>query len=628
MKTIRNIVAILMVVVAIGCNKFMDVVPDNVATIDHAFAMRNTAERYLFTLYSIMPRHGDGVGNATMLADELWGVYPYNSNEAWLIARGEQNVVSPIQDYWNGSRGGRNLFIGMRECNIFLENVDKVPDIEPHELARWTAEAKFLKAYFLYWLVNRYGPVPIMRENIPIDANLEEVRVVREPIDDVFAYIVELMDEAIPDLPEVIANEATEMGRLTKVAAMAMKANVLVTAASPLFNGNTDYAQFVNANGVPYFNQSYSAEKWRVAAEAAKAAIDLSHANGYELYTAATGGLGRVTLSDTTTIQLSIRGSVTDRWNSELLWGDPNNVLSQVTYTPRSWDPANGHYGISGRYGVPLKMVEMFYTDNGVPIDEDKEWDYAGRRELAVGGASDRYNIKEGYTTVKSHFNRENRFYASIGFDGGIWFGQGRYDDNDPFYLMGKAGQAAGVIDRQYHSPTGYWPKKMVHYQNVITASGYTENWYPWPVMRLADLYLLYAEALNEVSGPSADIYEYVNRVRERGGLPTVEDAWSNYSTKPEKHLSKDGLREIIHRERTIELMFESKRYWDVRRWKTAVDELSGNIVGWNLLQKDADAYYRERVLFVQDFLPRDYLWPLSEHSLIVNRNLDQAPGW
>src|SRR5690606_35199879 len=223
-----------------------------VATLDQAFAMRNTAERYLFTLYSVMPRHGDGGGNATMLGDELWGVYPYNTNEAWLIARGEQNVVSPIQDYWNGARGGRNLFICMRECNIFLENVGKVPDIEPHELVRWTAEAKFLKAYYLYWLVNLYGPVPIMRENLAIDAGLEEVRVSRESVDEVFAYIVELMDEAILGLPDFIANEATELGRLTKAAAMSIKAKVLVTAASPLFNGNTDYAQFVDRNGEPY----------------------------------------------------------------------------------------------------------------------------------------------------------------------------------------------------------------------------------------------------------------------------------------------------------------------------------------------------------------------------------------
>jgi hypothetical protein len=612
-----------------SCDDFMDIVPDNVATLDQAFSMRNTTERYLFTLYSMMPRHGANDQNGFMLSDELWGVYPYNTNVAWRIARGEQNVVSPIQDYWNGGNGGRRLFITIRDCNVFLENVVKVPDIEEMELVRWSAEAKFIKAYCLYWIFEKYGPIPIMRENLPIDAGVEEVKVRREPVDDVISYIVDLMDEAIPGLPDVIESEATELGRLTKVAAMAIKARVLVTAASPLFNGNTDYAHFVDYHGNPYFNQEYSEEKWRIAAEAAKEAIDFAHENGHELYYAETGRLGQVKLSDTTIIQLGIRGSITERWNCELLWGDPNNRLAQVVYTPRSWDPQISLYGLSGRYGPPLKMIEQFYTDNGVPLDEDREWDYRGRYELAVAEHSDRYNIMEGYTTAKLHFKRENRFYASIGFDGGVWYGQGRFNDNDPFYLMGKMGQSAGVIDREFHSPTGYWPKKMVHPENEVRNTGYVQVWYPWPIIRLADLYLLYAEAANEYGGPSDEVYQYINLVRERAGLPTVQDSWSNYSTSPDKYLSKAGLRSIIHQERTIEMMFEGYRHSDLRRWKRAVAELNGNFIsGWNIRQSEAPAYYKPRVIFVQEFTPKEYLWPLSEHSILVNPNLDQNPGW
>lgn len=628
-KKINLLIAIVIGLSMSACDDFMDIVPDNVATLDQAFAMRNTTERYLFSLYSMMPRHGANDQNGVMLSDELWAVYPYNTNVAWKIARGEQNVVSPIQDYWNGANGGRRLFIPIRDCNTFLENVGKVPDIEAHELIRWSAEAKFIKAYLLFWMVERYGPIPVMRENLPIDASVDEVRVRREPVDEVFSYIIGLIDEAIPGLPDIIDNEATELGRITKVAAMAMKAKILVTAASPLFNGNTDYAQFVDHNKKPYFNQEYSAEKWRIAAEAAKEAIDFAHTNGHKLYYQETGQLGQAVLSDTTVIQLGIRGSVTERWNSELLWGDPNNRLNQIVYTPRSWDPANSHYFLQGRYGPPLKMIEMFYSDNGVPIWEDREWNYSERYDLAVADATDRYNIMEGYTTVKLHFNRENRFYASIGFDGGSWYGQGRFNDKDPFYLMGKMGQAAGVIDREFHSPTGYWPKKMVHYENEVRSTGYVQVWYPWPVIRLADLYLLYAEAANEFGGPSEEVYEYINLVRERAGLPTVQDSWSNYSTSPEKYRSKEGLRSIIQQERTIELMFEAHRFSDLRRWKKAIDELNGNIIsGWNIMQKEALAYYKPRVLFIQEFTPKHYLWPLSENSILVNPNLDQSPGW
>lgn len=139
-----------------SCDDFMDIVPDNVATLDQAFSMRNTTERYLFTLYSMMPRHGANDQNGFMLSDELWGYTP--TIPTWHgELRGEQNVVSPIQDYWNGGNGGRRLFITIRDCNVFLENVVKVPDIEEMELVRWSAEAKFIKAYCLYWIFEKYG---------------------------------------------------------------------------------------------------------------------------------------------------------------------------------------------------------------------------------------------------------------------------------------------------------------------------------------------------------------------------------------------------------------------------------------------------------------------------------------
>src|SRR5690606_35472644 len=132
---------------------------------------------------------------------------------------------------------------------------------------------------------------------------------------------------------------------------------------------------------------------------------------------------------------------------------------------------------------------------------------------------------------------------------------------------------------------------------------------YPWVHFRLADLYLLYAEALNEYSGPSAEVYEYLNLIRDRVGLPTVEDAWTNFSKKPNKFQSKEGLREIIHQERTIELALEGHRFWDLRRWKKALTELNSSITGWDVVQETPQTYYREKVIFQQSFSLKDYFW-------------------
>jgi hypothetical protein len=189
-------------------------------------------------------------------------------------------------------------------------------------------------------------------------------------------------------------------------------------------------------------------------------------------------------------------------------------------------------------------------------------------------------------------------------------------------------GQAAGIVNNQFYSPTGYWAKKLVNFQNTIEVSSYASQWYPWPIMRLADLYLLYSEALNEYSGPSADVYEYINRVRARSGLGTVQSSWTNFSRTPNKHTTQNGLREIIQQERSIELIFEGHRYNDLRRWKTAMLELNKPIKGWDLLQTDAATYYREVMLLDQTFRQANYLWPIKERNIIVNRNLDQNPGW
>jgi hypothetical protein len=146
--------------------------------------------------------------------------------------------------------------------------------------------------------------------------------------------------------------------------------------------------------------------------------------------------------------------------------------------------------------------------------------------------------------------------------------------------------------------------------------------------MKLNDLYLLYAEALNEVSGPSEEVYTYINKIRARAGLQTVQASWSVYSNNPTKYTTQAGLREIIQRERSIELMFEGQRFWDLRRWKTATTELNKPITGWDLFQESPEGYYREQLIYNQTFRLRDYLWPINENALLANPALVQNPGW
>ena len=301
---------------------------------------------------------------------------------------------------------------------------------------------------------------------------------------------------------------------------------------------------------------------------------------------------------------------------------------------PRSADPARIANTSTGGYMAPtLNMVEKFYSENGVPIEEDYTYDYEGRfelREVPLGESPYQYDLIPGYTTVGLHFDREDRFYGALSFDGGRYFMRNHTDDLDAWptnYLPG--GNAAATNSPTRYSGTGYTPKKLVSYYNVVgDQNNFTAYGYPFTMMRLGNLYLLYAEALNEVNGPSDEVFYYLDAIRERAGLRGVRESWADYSTNPEKPNSQDGLREIIRQERTIELAFESQRFWDVRRWKTAQMELNTAIYGWDILQSTPQTYYRRVVLYSRTFSLREYFWPISNNELRRNDQLLQSPLW
>lgn len=615
----------------VSCQSYLDIVPDNIATIEHSFNMRVSAERFLYSCYSYLPKLSNIEQNPAFVAgDEIW-LHEFYNMPAWNIARGFQNVNNPYMNYWQGTNGsGSDLYQAIRDCNIFLENVETVPDLSHGEKVRWIAEVKFLKAYYHFYLIRMYGPIPLKKVNLPINASVEDVKVPRDHVDDCFDYVVELLDEAVPDLPQYITQEASELGRITQPIALSIKAYALVLAASPLFNGNPDYANFRDKQGNLLFNPTFSMEKWEKAKAASQEAIDACELAGNRLYYYSQSGL-QYNVSPEIRTQMDIRNAVTERWNDEIVWGHTNSMTGnmQRQSTPRGVDPATrANSNVHGNAAIPIKIAAQFYSKNGVPIEEDLNWDYSGRLDLQVGTADEKYYIKEGYTTAKFNFDREPRYYANLGFDGGIWYGMGKFNDEDTWFVSAKKGDPASNVARDKSNFTGIWGKKLVNYQNSIGETSYTIEQYPWPVIRLANVYLLFAEAANEVDGPTSEVYEFVDLVRARAGLEGVVESWEQHSRNPNKPKTKEGMREIIRQERLIELALEGQRFWDLRRWKKSIEVLNAPITGWDIEQKTPEGYYRERVLYNQTFMTRDYLWPIRENELLANKNTVQNPGW
>lgn len=618
-----------------SCKKFLDVVPPDVGTLDYAFRSRNEAENYLFTCYNALQNLNDlNRSPGFTMSSEI--IFPMNlpgnpiDITGFALITGTQNAGNPGLNYWDGSGNGVGMYNAIRKCNTMLENIDGPQDLSADEKKRWIAETKFLKAYYHYYLFRLYGPIPIVDKNLPVEASPEAVRVKRQSVDTVVNYITNLLDQAIPDLPVSIDNPAKELGRVTRPAAMAIKAELLMTAASPLFNGNPDYASFKDQQGVLFFSP-YDASKWQKAAIACKEAIDQCEAIGLHLNNTFIPAATITNLPEEIRRELVFQTALTQRWdiNTELIWSLNAVWHGQEYCIPRMTQRANqADNDNPAYYAVPISTTDLFYTSNGVPIEEDKTWDYANRNQLQAGDNDNAPYIEPGYTTIKGHFKRETRFYASVGFDGGAWFGNGIFDGSKPHYVEARGQTSlAGPKTLQKTNITGYWPKKLANYLTVFD-NGFTWTDFSMPVMRMGGLYLLYAEALNEVNGPTAEALLYIDRVRSRVELPGVTDAWAQYSKDPNKPGTKDGLREIIHHERRIELCFEGQSGWDLRRWKELQAVLSAPLKGWSIYEDQAINYYRAKNVEIPVFGTRDYLWPVSTNSLVVNSNLVQNPAW
>ena len=642
---------LILIIIFSSCEQdYLDVVPDNIPTIGLAFNNRATALNFLATCYTYIPEHANVVQNFSMLAgDEIWyyaeNDFYMNNETSFRLAKGMQNVSNPYLNYWEGGRGApHSLFNALRDCNIFLENLVAVPGLEEDERLRWLDEVKVLKAFYHFWLMQMYGPIPIVENNISVGASAEETNVFRDPVDDVVNYLVQLLDEVIEgeNLPGVINYIYTEQGRVTMPVAKALKAKILVLNASPIFNGNTDFSSLVDSQGNSLVNQTYDSQKWVLAKDALYDAIESAESNGHQLYEFSQQIPINGELSEQVIQELSQRAAITEPYNSEIIWayGPEWSGDLQMWCQPRWSADHSALFGFTKKSHAPtLNMVETFYTNNGVPIDEDITWNYGSRYDVVSTPLLDDNNenyhefyIEDNYSTSKLHTYREPRFYSTIGFDGGKWFSLETTNINNIPYLDAKAGALSGKQGFEIYSITGYFAKKLVHYENVISQQGSTIKGYSFPIIRLTDLYLMYSEALNEVKeSPDSEVYEYIQRVRYKAGLDSGGDlvnTWQLYSNSPSKPSSKEGMRDIIHQERMIELALEGHRYWDLRRWKLAGEYFSQPIRGWNIFRPDVEGFYEVENIYYRNYLIKDYLWPISQNELLRNPNLVQNPGW
>lgn len=654
MKLLRNFLLLIFLLAGLtSCNEYLDVVPDNTITLEDLFKSQEEAWDALAKVYSYMPRIDETHTSAWTLGDEFLGRLDLNENTGNLrglrIMRGLQSPTDPLLGTWSGTGNGKRYYTAIRQANVFLSLIDRVPDMTDIEKKEWAAQVKFLKAYYHFLLVQQYGPIVIADDMITPDASEEQLSQKRSTVEESFDFILALMDEAIPDLKERITG--TLAGQVDQVSAKSIKARILLFRASPFFNGNQEYfGDFFNEEKQPFFPLTYDKEKWKAAIDAIDEAISACEQNGLKLYTYE----GPVYIFDREVYAenpenvkriYDLRFAVTEPWNDELIWGFSNlNYYNQgelghstnmrlpdgygggITNTPEySWQWMAATY----------RMAERYYTKNGVPINEDLTFEADKKWTITqTPGANDpEYKelagiMQPGSETINLYMNREPRFYANLAITGGYW-----RTHSVRINTMMYAGKDGGFNSSQHSTDyfeTGIGIKKFVHMESKSGHWARTVK-YPYPIIRLADLYLMKAEALNEYNeGPNQEVYDAINLVRERAGVPDVETVWADASIvkSVNKHKSKEGMRDIILRERGIELAFEGSHFLDMVRHKRAVMEFSTPVWGWKYTGTTGADFFNLEVKQARRFTITDHLWPIDLNEINTNSNLIQNPGW
>lgn len=599
-KIIIVVIAACSIYLLSGCNKFLDQVPDDRLTLEEVFKNKSTAENFLASVYSVLPREHSqrfvGAGNGgpwTGAADEgeyLWGFVPSN---AMNIGNWDANSGF-VGDFWS------TYYKAIRSATYFIANVDKVTaDITPELKIQYKAEARALRGMYYFYLLRLYGPVVILGDSIvPVDAPFQDVQLPRNSMDECVDFVSNELEKAAADLP-VTSSNSDNIGRITKPIALAFKAQTLLLNASPLFNGNTAYANLKNNDGKQLINQVYDVNKWEKAATAYKDFITRFVPGIFDLY--------KVYNSDgTLNPYLSCRNVILEDFNKEIIFArQDNDNARNYDVTPYHQGAASEYRG-SGGLGATQKQVDAFFMENGLPITDAN----SGYKAMQAVMYKTPYEAETRETFSEWAF-REPRFYVNITYDGSRWINTNSGAFYTRLYFRGNSGKGTS----NDYCPTGYVVRK------GAPSSDWRRGEDAIPMYRLANIYLDYIEALNEYKPSDPDILKYLNMIRERAGIPGYGQG---LVTLP---ADQAAMRQAIRRERQVELCFENVRYFDTRRWKIAEQEDNGPMYGCDI-DAGVPQFYVKKALETRVFNQRHYLWPIPQGDVNIDAELVQNPLW
>lgn len=584
MKKILILPALILIIAGIisSCKKdsFLDrkteTLTEEKVFADSALTFNFLNDIYAYTGQDIVPYRytyiTSGNGNDYASLEELTthGISYYSAPQASFMTGSYTATNHPFLNYW------ATYYKKIRAATLLMQKLPTTP-LSAAKRTRLAAEARFLRAFYYAALIRIYGSVQLMGDKV---LDIEDILVSkRNTYKECVDYITGELDLAAKDLPTSITQDAIDYGRATQGACMALKARVLITAASPLFNGG---AIATNAN-ISY-SASYDVSVWQKASDACKAIID---GGNYSLVE------DNVTRPGHGFWKMFVKG----RKNTEYIF--PFMIVPGVALESARFPLSRS--GGNGGYSNPTEnVVQCFGMKNGKLISD----------------------VGSGYDATNPYVGRDPRFYYSIIFNQAPVWKSGSGTTLVPVDIYYDAAKGALSEDglQTYYTKTGYYSRKMC---NDSTGTSATIN-RVYPIMRYAEIILGYAEAQNEL-GNTETAVTYINMIRKRAGI----DAGSDNRYGIPAGISQTDLRRIIQNEYVVEFFHEGHFYYDTRRWKTAEVTENQPLQGMYITKETNGKFtYKTITALAASFAKRAYFAPLPQSEIDKSATLEQNPGW
>ena len=614
-----------------SCDDFLDRQEDEKLTFDKIWENRNTTKQYWLNAMSFLP----------IEADSDIDPYTAGSDEATLTWDRDYRKIN--FGSWNASNVPYykmdTYYKGIRECNIFLQNADRCSDplLDRNELEKWKIQARFVRAYYYFLMMRDYGPVFLLGDELlDFSASTQDLYRPRATWEQCVDYVVSEMTACAenPAMQRQAEQINNDWGFATKGTCYAVISRLTLYSARDLFNGNTLYRNLVNPvcpdfreqSEQQLFPQTYDANKWLVAANAARKVFE---DGSYKLYRAGNGNPYE-----------DYYGVTNVRWNSELIWTDGYKSRSEWA---RGCVPTGVAGTAYGGTGPTQQLVDAYAMNTGLypitgydsdynPIADPKsgydvseelvktDWEYPAKGWSLF----DNYMIQ----APNMYKNREPRFYLIVFWGDSKWL----HANKATHISFAKGGNGNKSHD---YPKSGYVLNR--YYDHTQNSAAGNWGYMTFPIFRLGEIYLNYIEAVLEckkrnVALPAGYYEEAMEKwadLRDRAGLRPISEIY------PEASI--DELIELCRKERRIELAFEKQRYFDTRTWMIAEKTDGGPMFGMDAMcpldtgmsNLETPAGFWKRTVFeTRVFNNNHYLYPFLQSELERNRLLVQNYGW